>query len=80
MFIVCFSQSSFAQSDKKYAKTMEKVYKSKTKELKKQKWQVSGSSLTLEAAIMKHLRAINSDDKNRRRNPKSLTSREDFNK
>jgi hypothetical protein len=51
-----------AQSDKKYNKEMEKVYKKKTKELKKEKWQVSGTSLTLEASLMKHLRALQSAD------------------
>jgi hypothetical protein len=33
--------------------------------MKKEGWKVTGSSLTLEAAIMKHLRTINSDDKNK---------------
>jgi len=56
---------SYAQSDKKYNKEMEKVYQKKTKELKKEGWAVSGTSLTLEAAMMKHLRTINSDDKNK---------------
>jgi hypothetical protein len=60
---VCASVN--AQSDKKYNKEMGKVYKEKAKLLKKQKWEVSGTSLTLEVALMKHLRAINSDDKNR---------------
>jgi hypothetical protein len=54
-----------AQSDKKYNKAMEKVYKKKTKEMKKEGWKVAGTSLTLEASIMKHLRTINSDDKNK---------------
>jgi hypothetical protein len=53
-----------AQSDKKYNKTMEKVYKEKAKELKKGKWTVAATSLTLDAALMKHLRALNTDDKN----------------
>jgi hypothetical protein len=56
--LFCISLSANAQSDKKYQKTMEKVYKAKAKELKKQKWQVSGTSLTLDAAIMKHLRTL----------------------
>ena len=55
----------FAQSDRKYNKTMEKVYKQKTKDLQKEGWRVSGSSLTLEAAIMKHLRQLSSDENNR---------------
>jgi hypothetical protein len=54
-----------AQSDKKYQKTMEKVYKAKTKDLKKRKWQISGSSLTLDAAVMKHLRTLNASENNR---------------
>jgi len=54
-----------AQSDKKYNKAMEKVYKDKSKELKKGKWQISGSSLTMDVALMKHLRTINNDDKNK---------------
>jgi len=61
----CFSFNAVAQSDKKFNKIMEKVYKDKSKELKKGKWQISGSSLTLDAALMKHLRAINNDDKNK---------------
>jgi hypothetical protein len=65
--IFCFSSVADlnAQSDKKFNKAMEKVYKKKTKEMKKDGWKVSGTSLTLEAAIMKHLRTINSDDKNK---------------
>jgi hypothetical protein len=54
-----------AQSDRKYNKEMNKVYKKKTKELKKEGWKVTGTSLTLEAVIMKHLRTLNSDDKNK---------------
>ncbi|MDR1169805.1 MAG: hypothetical protein LBK97_03120 [Prevotellaceae bacterium] len=57
--------SANAQSDRKYNKEMEKVYKKKTKELKKEGWKVTGVSLTLEAAIMKHFRAVNSDAKNK---------------
>jgi hypothetical protein len=64
--VLCFCVvEANAQSDKKYNKEMEKVYKKKTKEMKKEGWKVTGSSLTLEAAIMKHLRTINSDDKNK---------------
>jgi hypothetical protein len=64
--VLCFCVfAATAQSDRKYNKEMEKVYKKKTKELKKEGWKVTGSSLTLEAAIMKHLRAVNSDDKNK---------------
>jgi hypothetical protein len=64
--VMCFCVvSTNAQSDRKYNKEMEKVYKKKTKEMKKEGWKVTGSSLTLEAAIMKHLRTINSDDKNK---------------
>jgi serine/threonine-protein kinase RIO1 len=64
MFIGFASLDAYAQSDRKYNKTMEKVYKEKTKELKKDKWSVAGTSLTLDAALMKHLRALNADDKN----------------
>jgi hypothetical protein len=60
--LFCISLCVQAQSDKKYKKTMDKVYKQKTKELKKQKWQISGTSLTLDAAIMKHLRTLHSND------------------
>ena len=60
-----FGLTAQAQSDKKFQKTMDKVYKSKTKELKKQKWQISGTSLTLDAAVMKHLRTLNSSENNR---------------
>jgi hypothetical protein len=64
--VLCFSVvAANAQSDRKYNKEMEKVYKKKTKELKKEGWKVTGTSLTLEAAIMKHLRTVNSDDKNK---------------
>jgi hypothetical protein len=65
--IFCFSSVAGlnAQSDKKFNKEMSKVYKKKTKEMKKDGWKVSGTSLTFEAAIMKHLRTINSDDKNK---------------
>ena len=54
-----------AQSDKKYQKELSKVYKKKTKELKKDGWEVSGSSLTLEAAVMKHLKTLNSNEQKR---------------
>jgi hypothetical protein len=60
--LFCVSLSVNAQSDKKYQKTMEKVYKAKAKELKKQKWQISGTSLTLDAAIVKHLRTLQSNE------------------
>jgi hypothetical protein len=64
--VLCFSVVSVdAQSDRKYNKEMEKVYKKKTKEMKKDGWKVTGTSLTMEAAIMKHLRTFNSDDKNK---------------
>jgi hypothetical protein len=63
--LFCISLSVQAQSDRKYRKTMNKVYKVKLKELKKQKWQVSGTSLTLEAALMKHLRTLNSSEDKR---------------
>jgi hypothetical protein len=62
--LFCISLSVQAQSDKKYQRTMDKVYKVKAKELKKQKWQVSGTSLTLDAAIMKHQRMLQ-DENNR---------------
>jgi hypothetical protein len=64
MFFAFTSLNVNAQSDKAYNKTMEKVYKQKSKELKKGKWAVTGTSLTLDAALMKHLRAVNGDDKN----------------
>jgi hypothetical protein len=64
--VLCFCVVAVnAQSDRKYNKEMEKVYKKKTKEMKKEGWKVTGSSLTMEAAIMKHLRTVNSDDKNK---------------
>jgi hypothetical protein len=64
--VLCFCVvSANAQSDRKYNKVMEKVYKKKTKEMKKDGWKATGTSLTLEAAIMKHLRTVNSDDKNK---------------
>jgi hypothetical protein len=64
--VLCFSVvSADAQSDRKYNKEMNKVYKKKTKEMKKDGWKVTGSSLTFEAAIMKHLRTLNSDNKNK---------------
>jgi hypothetical protein len=64
--VLCFCIfAANAQSDRKYNKEMEKVYKRKTKEMKKEGWKVTGASLTLEAAIMKHLRTLNSDDKNK---------------
>jgi hypothetical protein len=64
--VLCFYVvSADAQSDRKFNREMNKVYKKKTKEMKKEGWKVTGTSLTLEAAIMKHLRTINSDDKNK---------------
>jgi hypothetical protein len=60
--LFCISLSVNAQSDRKYQKAMAKVYKAKTKELKKQKWIVSGTSLTLDAAIMKHLRTLQANE------------------
>lgn len=53
---------TYAQSDAKYKKTMEQVYKQKSKEFKKGKWAVTGTSLTLDAALMKHLRTLNADN------------------
>jgi len=61
--LFCISLSVQAQSDKQYKKTMNRVYKAKVKELKKQKWQVSGTSLTLNAALMKHLRTLQDENK-----------------
>ena len=43
---------------------MVKNLNKKTKKLKKRGWVVSGSSLTLQAAIMKHKKNLNSDDNN----------------
>ncbi|MDR1556105.1 MAG: hypothetical protein LBS88_03610 [Tannerellaceae bacterium] len=60
--LFCINLSVQAQSDRKYRKTMEKEYKAKVKELKKQKWQISGSSLTLNAAIMKHQRTLDANE------------------
>nr|WP_320000339.1 hypothetical protein [uncultured Draconibacterium sp.] len=54
-----------AQNDRKYQKELSKVYKKKTKELKKDGWKVSGSSLTLDAAVMKHLRTLNANEQKR---------------
>jgi hypothetical protein len=62
LFCIGISVNVNAQSDKKYKKTMAKEYKAKAKELKKQKWQISGTSLTLDAAIMKHLRTRDSNE------------------
>lgn len=63
--VLCFCVVAVnAQSDSKYNKEMDKVYKKKTKEMQKEGWKVTGTSLTLEAAIMKHLRTLNSNDKN----------------
>ena len=59
------SITSYAQSERKYQKELSKVYKKKTKELKKDGWEVSGSSLTLDAAVMKHLRTLNSNEQKR---------------
>lgn len=56
------SVTTYAQSDRKFQKEMSKVYKKKTKDLKKEGWKISGSSLTLEAAVMKHLRTLSNDE------------------
>jgi hypothetical protein len=58
----CFSFNANAQSDKKYNKEMDKVYKKSTKELKKQGWIVASTSLTLEAGMMKHIRALKDEN------------------
>jgi hypothetical protein len=50
-----------AQSDKKFNKEMEKVYKKRAKELKKENWKATGS-LTLEVELMKHLRALQDEN------------------
>ncbi|MDR3267778.1 MAG: hypothetical protein LBT83_01755 [Tannerella sp.] len=63
--LFCISLSVQAQSDRQYQKTMNKVYKAKMKEVKKQKWQVSGTSLTLEAALMTHYRTLRADESKR---------------
>jgi hypothetical protein len=64
--VLCFCVvAADAQSDSKYNREMNKVYKKKTKELKKEGWKVTGTSLTMEAAIMKHLRTLSLDYKNK---------------
>jgi hypothetical protein len=65
IFALIASISAYGQNDRKYQKELNKVYKKKTKELKKDGWKVSGSSLTLEAAVMKHLRTLNSNEQRR---------------
>ena len=60
-----FTTNFYAQSDRKYNRTMEKDYKKSIKELKKTGWTVSGTSLTLDAAMMKYQRMLNSDIQNR---------------
>jgi len=59
-----FTTNFYAQSDRKYNRTMEKDYKKSIKELKKTGWTVSGTSLSLDAALMKHQRMLNSDTQN----------------
>lgn len=41
-------------------KSLEKAYKSKLKELKKQKWEVFGTSLPIEIALLNHYERLNS--------------------
>jgi hypothetical protein len=65
IFALIASISAYGQNDRKYQKELNKVYKKKTKELKKDGWKVSGSSLTLEAAVMKHLRTLNNNEQRR---------------
>ena len=60
-----FTTNFYAQSDRKYNRTMEKNYKKSVKELKKQGWTVSGTALSLDAAMMKYQRMINNDSQNR---------------
>lgn len=62
LFCISLMSNVQAQSDRKYRKTMEKAYKVKLKELKKQKWQVSGVSFPLEAAVMTHFRTLHGDE------------------
>jgi len=52
----------YAQSDKMNNREIEKVCKKRTKELTKQGWTISGTSLTLEAAFLKFMRTTNSGE------------------
>jgi hypothetical protein len=58
--VLCFCVfATNAQSDRKYNKEMEKVYKQKTKELKKEGWKVTGTSLTSDLLLDGNWRLLN---------------------
>ena len=51
---VAQAQSADSQYSQLLAKQLKKQYKNKLKELKKEKWQIYGSSRTLEVALLSH--------------------------
>lgn len=57
--------TSQAQSDKKFNKALDKAYQTKRKDLKKEGWKISVSDYTLDIALMKHYRKLNSDANNK---------------
>ena len=54
MFMVIGSVNVYAGSDKNHAKALNKERKEKMKEYKKGKWELFGSSRTLEVVLLKH--------------------------
>ncbi len=51
-----------AQNDKILQKELKKEYKRKMKEIKKEKWQLYGSSRSLEVTLLKHYQKLNKED------------------
>lgn len=54
------SMPAYADTNKDYAKALKKEKKEKLKEYKKGKWELFGSSRTLEVALMKHYNMLES--------------------
>lgn len=55
---VCFGSLS-AQNDRELKKQLKKEYKQKMKQLKKEKWQLFGSSRTIEVMLLQHYSQLN---------------------
>ncbi len=63
LFVFVFALSLDAQSDL-LSKALKKEYKTKMKELKKGKWEIFGSSRSLEVALLNHYEKLNKGGEN----------------
>ena len=67
--LISFPQTVLAQTNKKMEKTLnkqrDKEYKTKIKEYKKEGWKLSGSSRTLEVALLEHYSKLAESNQNK---------------